>query len=73
MNIKSGTGDSITVFFTYERLQNFRYVCGTLGHLAKFYEKTYDPDYVDHGEDTPYGSWLRASSITRTPTRNRDQ
>ncbi|KAL0458071.1 UNVERIFIED_CONTAM: hypothetical protein Slati_0434300 [Sesamum latifolium] len=53
-------GDEITVFFKYERLPNFCYFCGRLGHIAKYWEARFAEEFVDPGDKTPYGSWLHA-------------
>ncbi|KAL0415876.1 UNVERIFIED_CONTAM: hypothetical protein Slati_3419500 [Sesamum latifolium] len=48
------------VLFTYEHLPNFCYLCGWLGHIGKYCEVTFAEGFVDPGDNTPYGPWLRA-------------
>ncbi|KAL0443965.1 UNVERIFIED_CONTAM: hypothetical protein Slati_2119200 [Sesamum latifolium] len=48
------------VTFTYERLPNFCYLCGCLGHIAKYCSKQYEDGFHDPGTETPFGPWLRA-------------
>lgn len=50
-------------FFKYERLYDFCYVCGCLGHLIKDCDANSQDDDTD--EDTMYmfGPWLRASPL----------
>ncbi|KAL0299111.1 UNVERIFIED_CONTAM: hypothetical protein Sradi_6570900 [Sesamum radiatum] len=55
-------GDENLVIFTYERLQNFCYLCGCLGHLSHQCEIQLQEGFSDLGDKTPYGNWLRASA-----------
>ncbi|KAL0314934.1 UNVERIFIED_CONTAM: hypothetical protein Sangu_2337800 [Sesamum angustifolium] len=72
MRIRSEDDEVITVSFTYERLPNFCYLCGCLGHLSKFCSKRYEVDFSDPGENTPYGGWLR-SSFRLSPQSHQNQ
>ncbi|KAL0456431.1 UNVERIFIED_CONTAM: hypothetical protein Slati_0982300 [Sesamum latifolium] len=53
-------GDNLVVSFTYERLQNFCYLCGRLGHIDTYCELRFDEGFQDPGQTMPYGAWLRA-------------
>ncbi|KAL0317200.1 UNVERIFIED_CONTAM: hypothetical protein Sangu_2134300 [Sesamum angustifolium] len=55
-------GDENLVTFTYERLQNFCYLCGCLGHLSHQCEIQLQEGFSDLGDKTPYGNWLRATA-----------
>ncbi|KAK4420114.1 hypothetical protein Salat_2424300 [Sesamum alatum] len=48
-------GQEMVITFAYERLGNFCYLCGILGHMEKFCDLRYGDDFVDLGLDTPYG------------------
>ncbi|KAL0461286.1 UNVERIFIED_CONTAM: hypothetical protein Slati_0016200 [Sesamum latifolium] len=61
LSVCSTLGEELVVFLTYERLQNFCYLCGKLGHIPKYCEVRFVDGFVDPGENTPYGPWLRAS------------
>ncbi|XP_058725488.1 uncharacterized protein LOC131596762 [Vicia villosa] len=60
---------NLRVFFKYERLPTFCFVCGRLGHQLKDCEST--GDLSDEGfedieeNDLLYGQWLRASPLPR--------
>ncbi|KAK4426428.1 hypothetical protein Salat_1411400 [Sesamum alatum] len=58
--IVSTVGDELLVHLTYERLPNFCYFCGKLGHIAKYCELQFEEGFVDPGFDSPYGPWIRA-------------
>ncbi|KAL0412201.1 UNVERIFIED_CONTAM: hypothetical protein Slati_3809800 [Sesamum latifolium] len=62
-------GEEHLVSLTYERLQNFCYLCGVLGHISKYCEVHFEDGFEDPGDDTPYGPWLRAPVPTRAPIR----
>lgn len=56
----SGNGKPSKVFFKYERLQEYCYLCGLLGHTLRDCADCNEED----GEETNhsnYGPWLRAS------------
>ncbi|KAL0303115.1 UNVERIFIED_CONTAM: hypothetical protein Sradi_6179600 [Sesamum radiatum] len=61
LRVGQAMGEELVVSFTYERLQNFCYLCGTLGRISKYCEKGFADGFVDSGDNTPYGPWLRAS------------
>ncbi|KAL0345758.1 UNVERIFIED_CONTAM: hypothetical protein Sradi_4407100 [Sesamum radiatum] len=60
LKIKTLLGGEHLVSFTYERLPNFCYLCGRLGHIGKYCEVTFAEGFVDPGDDTPYRLWIRA-------------
>jgi hypothetical protein len=72
--LKRGTvinfqGKKLQVFFKYERLPTFCYVCGRIGHQIKDCEEVESKDdegYNDIEEkELPYGSWLKASPLPK--------
>ncbi|KAL0416806.1 UNVERIFIED_CONTAM: hypothetical protein Slati_3512500 [Sesamum latifolium] len=69
MKIQTVLGDEQLLRFTYERLPNFCYFCGHLGHTTRSCELQYSDGFVDPGENTPIGAWLRA--IPPTVSRRR--
>ncbi|KAL0396708.1 UNVERIFIED_CONTAM: putative mitochondrial protein [Sesamum calycinum] len=52
------------------QLPNFCYLCGCLGHLSKFCELRFFEDFIDPGDATPFGPWLRATNIPTGRNRN---
>ncbi|KAK4428895.1 hypothetical protein Salat_1189400 [Sesamum alatum] len=64
--IRSSEGKETVVTFTYERLGNFCYLCGIIGHVDSICDLRYADDFVDPGTNMPYGPWLRASSRGRS-------
>ncbi|KAG8379326.1 hypothetical protein BUALT_Bualt07G0076800 [Buddleja alternifolia] len=63
LQLNSACGESHVVTFQYERLPNFCYLCGKIGHLAKDCLLRYSEGFKDPGEFTPFGAWLRAPSF----------
>ncbi|PNX62781.1 hypothetical protein L195_g061310, partial [Trifolium pratense] len=72
--LKRGTvikykGTNLRIFFKYERLPTFCYVCGKIGHQIKDCEELEGegaPDYEDIEEkELPFGQWLRASPLPK--------
>ncbi|KAL0284766.1 UNVERIFIED_CONTAM: hypothetical protein Scaly_2839900 [Sesamum calycinum] len=68
-----------TVWGSFMRLRvaidNFCYLCGKLGHISKWCYSRFQADFVDPGENSPFGPWLRAVGRTDSRTRfpqNRD-
>ncbi|KAL0313473.1 UNVERIFIED_CONTAM: hypothetical protein Sradi_5746600 [Sesamum radiatum] len=66
LRMRTATGE-LTVSFTYERLPNFCYGCGVLGHILRDCPKSVeDPDSFN-GTELQYGSWLRESRAVGIP------
>ncbi|KAL0462101.1 UNVERIFIED_CONTAM: LINE-1 retrotransposable element O protein [Sesamum latifolium] len=55
--------------FSYERLPNFCYLYGRIGHISKWCESRFQSGFVDPGDNLPYGPWLRSASRTDSRTR----
>ncbi|XP_012849901.1 PREDICTED: uncharacterized protein LOC105969674 [Erythranthe guttata] len=55
-------GTRIWVAFTYERLPKFCFLCGIIGHGEQRCPMRYEDNFVDPGEDLPYGTWMRVSN-----------
>ncbi|KAL0355321.1 UNVERIFIED_CONTAM: hypothetical protein Sradi_3979000 [Sesamum radiatum] len=66
--IRMPSGDDHMVSFTYERLTNYCYLCGRLGHISKYCGLRFEEGFSDPGTDTPYGPWLRAPLPVRRTT-----
>ncbi|KAL0322780.1 UNVERIFIED_CONTAM: Vacuolar protein sorting-associated protein [Sesamum angustifolium] len=58
LRLRTMTGADLLVTFTYARLPNFCYLCGKIGHIAKYCPLRYEEDFVDPGGAAPYGPWL---------------
>ncbi|KAK4417188.1 hypothetical protein Salat_2544400 [Sesamum alatum] len=65
LTLRSEAGDAPVIRFSYERLPNFCYLCGKLGHISRVCELRFQDDFVDPGQHPPYGPWLRASGQMR--------
>ncbi|KAL0458851.1 UNVERIFIED_CONTAM: hypothetical protein Slati_0512300 [Sesamum latifolium] len=61
--LRTTLGDELLLSFTYEKLPNFCYLCGCLGHLSRFCELRFADDFIDSGEATPFSLWLRATNL----------
>ncbi|KAL0453409.1 UNVERIFIED_CONTAM: hypothetical protein Slati_1319000 [Sesamum latifolium] len=64
LKIHATLGDEQLLSFSYERLPNFCYLCSCLGHLSKFCEMRFADNFIDPGDATPFGPWLRATNVT---------
>lgn len=60
MKMKKQGGDWSWVDFKYERLPNFCFLYGIIGHTERFCHLLFEG--VDEGIERPYDSWLRATS-----------
>lgn len=58
MKIRRSGGDWLWIHFKYERLPNFCFFCGIIGHSDKFCDKLFDRS--SFSAERPYGSHLRA-------------
>ncbi|KAK4413668.1 hypothetical protein Salat_2779600 [Sesamum alatum] len=61
LTLCSEHGEEFVVRLTYDRLPNFCYLCGTLGHISRFCELRFQEGFTDPGIHTPCGAWLRAA------------
>ncbi|KAK4428993.1 hypothetical protein Salat_1199300 [Sesamum alatum] len=62
LKLHTTMGAEMTLTFTYERLPNFCYWCGQLGHIMKFCECQHEPGFDDKQDPFPFGPWLRATT-----------
>ncbi|KAK4419257.1 hypothetical protein Salat_2338500 [Sesamum alatum] len=63
-------GAEIKITFTYERLRNFCYWCGCIGHILNLCEHQYEPGFDASQDPLPYGPWLWATTPTILRTRD---
>ncbi|KAK4411758.1 hypothetical protein Sango_0248800 [Sesamum angolense] len=63
LKIRMVLGNEHLVTFTYERLLNFCYLCGCLEHLSRQCEVQLQEGFCDPGENSSYGTWLRAVAL----------
>ncbi|KAL0381703.1 UNVERIFIED_CONTAM: hypothetical protein Sangu_0234600 [Sesamum angustifolium] len=63
LKIRMVLGNEYLVAFTYERLLNFCYSCGCLEHLSRQCEVQLHEGFCDPGENSSYGTWLRAVAL----------
>ncbi|GER41574.1 cellular nucleic acid-binding protein [Striga asiatica] len=59
--------DEVIILLVYERLPDFCYLCGRIGHVLKECEAT-----EGNSENLPFGSWLKASTHI-TGKKNREE
>lgn len=52
-------------FFRYERLMDYCYTCGHLGHAVRDCEAIQDDDIGQGEDDHNYGPWLQASPLKK--------
>lgn len=70
MKMKKQGGDWFWVEFKYERLPNFCFICGIIGHTERFCHRLFEG--ADEETERPYGAWLRASG-RRLPVHSGNQ
>lgn len=72
--LKRGTmvkyqGKDLRIFFKYERLPTFCFLCGQIGHQIKDCEAMEGKDETDFEDidekELPFGKWLRASPLPK--------
>ncbi|KAL0433135.1 UNVERIFIED_CONTAM: hypothetical protein Slati_2647800 [Sesamum latifolium] len=66
LKIRTVLSNEQVVTFTYERLPNFCYYYGCLDHILGSCEIQFKENFIDPGENTLFGSWLRAPPLIST-------
>lgn len=64
MKMKKNGGECFWIEFKYERLPNFCFLCGIIGHTERFCFKHFEG--VNEETERPYGPWLRATGRRST-------
>ncbi|KAL0448004.1 UNVERIFIED_CONTAM: hypothetical protein Slati_1928300 [Sesamum latifolium] len=74
LKIRTVMGDEQPVTFPFERLPNYCYLCGKLGHISKWCETRFEEGFIDPGVLSPYGPWFRAQTPQHSfsPTSSQD-
>ncbi|KAL0448871.1 UNVERIFIED_CONTAM: hypothetical protein Slati_1443500 [Sesamum latifolium] len=55
MKLRSPKAEEYTIWFAYARLPNFCFICGKMGHIAKFYSAQYEEGFM--GREQPLTCW----------------
>ncbi|GAV84207.1 DUF4283 domain-containing protein/zf-CCHC_4 domain-containing protein [Cephalotus follicularis] len=63
MKFLIGSSKKTWLTFQYEKLPNFFYHCGRIGHTLRECEHLKEKDGWDKNADTQYGSWMTAESF----------
>ncbi|KAI7981836.1 Uncharacterized protein LOK49_Contig11G00008 [Camellia lanceoleosa] len=63
MKITLGQKDPVWLSFKYERLPNFCFACGILGHNQRECDLKLIGQHAPGGSEVQYGSWLRADNV----------
>lgn len=66
MKLKKSNADWSWVYFKYEGIPTFCFICGLVGHSDKFCEKLFDASM--EAVEKPYGTWMRADHRRRSHT-----
>ncbi|KAG8365610.1 hypothetical protein BUALT_Bualt18G0123700 [Buddleja alternifolia] len=62
--------NNFNISYTYERLPNFCYICGIMGHIFQFCEAPNKDDFKKSDKEFPFGPSLRAPSRMSYPYRS---
>ncbi|KAG8377228.1 hypothetical protein BUALT_Bualt08G0006500 [Buddleja alternifolia] len=62
--------NSFKITYSYERLPNFCYICGVMGHVFNFCESLLKNDFIDPKKELPFGPFLRAQFKTNFSNRS---
>ncbi|KAK4426379.1 hypothetical protein Salat_1406500 [Sesamum alatum] len=73
LKLRTTLGPESAITFTYERLPNFCYWCGHLGHTMKSCEYQLEPSFDEKQDPLPFGLWLRASPLIVLRSRGHPQ
>ncbi|KAK4425260.1 hypothetical protein Salat_1719900 [Sesamum alatum] len=69
LKLHTTMGAESTLTFTYERLPNFCYWCGCLGHILKLCECQFEPGFDANQDPLPFGPWLWATTPANLQSR----